>query len=566
MRKLLLELYAMNPDDEELREEYADMMLQLATDEMAGEQWADAAEHLSRVIEVMPTTHESWPSAVSRRITCLGHLGQYEAARQQYQTAAMRDAASQRRFASAYEDIVSNRLRFLIEDEQYDEALSEGQALLAIVPQSETALRCCINMSQTLKRDELFHHYAQLGYEAYPQEPYFIVKQAVSLQQQGRPSEALALLKKPITKDRTMLASAFSGISEDWAGQLLKNHMPDVALEVIDTALVHDARNRGLLYLKGVAYEHLKVYDKAYDYQHRYYEPSNAEQQEYYEHMRYLYFRGQKNRVDASYTYASYDTRQEPLISTGHLYSVATIAYSRLEKYDTYTAQVSYKGIDGYHTDEESESGGVGLELMAQWEHTFDHHWSGMASLAYSTRYFNKVGANVMASYSMDDGWTPSLRLGYRRTPKTYLYLGSGNVSQEKHNLFILTPAIEKSWERIKAGLTVDVTAMESSVYYNVGLKGKLFINDDNISSVALLTGFGSFPELTFFEQTALRTVSHTSALVGFDAQYLLTRNLYLGLSGSWNTCYNPYRSDDGTLRDAYRNIYSLTLQLHVAF
>jgi len=107
---------------------------------------------------------------------------------------------------------------------------------------------------------------------------------------------------------------------------------------------------------------------------------------------------------------------------------------------------------------------------------------------------------------------------------------------------------------------------MRSDIYYNVGMKGKLFINDDNISSVSLMAGIGSFPELNFFDQTALKELSHTNAMVGFDAQYLLTENLYLGLSGSWNTYYSPYRTLEGILVDSYRNIYSLTLQLHVAF
>jgi hypothetical protein len=144
--------------------------------------------------------------------------------------------------------------------------------------------------------------------------------------------------------------------------------------------------------------------------------------------------------------------------------------------------------------------------------------------------------------------------------------MAGGTATNKKHSLYIVTPAVEKSWDRIKASCNVDVTFMESSVYYNIGLKGKLFINDDNISSVSLLTGFGSFPELTFFEQTALQNLSHTNAMVGFDAQYLVTKNMYLGLSGSWNTYFNPYRDASRVYHDSYRNVFSITAQLHVAF
>ena len=572
MHKLLLELYAMNPKDEELQTEYSDMILKLAINEMAGEQWADAAQQLKRVLEIMPITNESWPAAVSRRITCLGHMGQYEEARLQYKEAAVKSPENSKRFASAYEDIVANRLHFLIEEENYDEALQEAQQLLEVLPKSEPALRCCINMSQTLKKDDLFQKYARQGYESFPNEPYFIVKQAISLQMQGRSTEALALLKKPIEKDRAMLDAAFTGISAEWAQQLLKVRMPDIALGVIDSALVYDAKNRELLYLKGLAYEQLKVFDKAYEYQRNYYVPNNAEQKEYYQHLRNLYFRGRKNRIDASYTYASYDAKQDNNASVNsHLYSVATVAYSRIDSINTYTAQISYKGIDGYYnTDEsypdENDAGGVGLEFMAQWERDFNHRWSGTVNFAYSTRFFNKIGTNIMAAYHMNHNWTPSLRFGYRRTPKTYLFMAGGTATNKKHSLYIVTPAVEKSWDRIKASCNVDVTFMESSVYYNIGLKGKLFINDDNISSVSLMTGFGSFPELTFFEQTALQNLSHTNAMVGFDAQYLVTKNMYLGLSGSWNTYFNPYRDASRVYHDSYRNVFSITAQLHVAF
>ncbi|MBQ7571362.1 MAG: hypothetical protein IJT19_03895 [Bacteroidaceae bacterium] len=583
--KVLEELYQRQPDDEELIEQYAALMLRLGSSEMEGEQWHDARQHLARALELMTPEQETWPATVSRQITVLGHLGLLDEARRLYRDAAAQASPENaRRFASAYEDIVANRLRLLVEEQNYETALRQAQALLEAVPGSDVALRCCINMSQTLRRDRLFWDYALQGYDTHPDDPYFIVKHALALQQQKRNAEALELLRPHLVAGdwtNPQLTTAHSGLADEWANELIKNHMPDLALTVLDSALVHDPNNKELLYTKGVAYEHLKEFAKAFELQNRNYEPSNAEQQEWYEHMRYLRFRGFKNRIDASYTTAYYDTKNDNIGSIAHLYSIASIAYSRLWRHDTFTGQVSYKGIDGYHIEStetdgdetavisDDESGGVGLEFMGQWEHTFNHHWSGMANLAWSTRYFNKFGANLSASYAARHGWTPTLKVGYRRTPETYLYLAAGQAlltQQEKLNLFIITPSVEKAWERIKLNGSLDLTAMQSGLYYNVGVKGKFFINEDNISSVSLLAGFGSFPELSFFDQTALQGVSHTNAMVGFDAQYLLTRNLYIGLAGSWNTCYDPYRLANGTLANHYRNIFSITAQLHVAF
>ena len=573
-RRLLQELYENQPDDEELKDEYTDMILELANMDLAQEQWADANLHLERAAGLMATDNEQWPATMSKRIVVAGRMGQYDEARRRYQQAAADDPANQPRYAAAYEDLMATHIRTLIEDEDFEGVLREGQALLSVLPKSEVALRSCINASQTLKHTERFYQYARQGYEAYPDNPYFIVKQAIALQQQGHPARALRLVTLTMTSDtdtyvNPQLISAYTGLSQEWAMELLKNHMPNIALSVVDSALVRDHDNRELLYTRGLICENLKKYGEAYYYQKRYYEPSNAEQPEYFQHMRYLRFRSLNNRIDATYTHAAYDTRSDALASRGHLYSVATMTYSRLLRHDTFTGQLSYKGIDGYHEDDEQEAGGVGLELMAQWDHTFNHRWSGMANISYSTKFFNKIGANVSASYAMDGGWTPSLRVGYRRTPESYLYLSAGSATErehEKYHLFIVTPSVEKSWERIKTTLNVDLSMLKSSLYYNVGLKGKLFLGDDNITSVSLLTGFGSFPELTFFEQTALRNVAHTNAMVGFDAQYLCAENLYLGLAGTWNTCYDPYLTSEGKLKDSYRNIYALTLQLHVAF
>ena len=570
--KLLTELYELNPEDEELHEAYATLMMQLVDADMNDELWADANMHLDRVLELLPDTADVWAAAVSRKIMVLGHLERYDDAQALCVESSRRSPANRRRFAWAYEELMASRLRFLVEEERYPEALTEAEALLEVVPESEAALRCAINMSQTLKKQDKYHEYAARGYAAYPGVPYFRVKQAIALQEQGSTAGALNLLKPADNDDEYMnpqLTAAHSGISQEWAGSLMKKHMPDVALEVIDTALVYDPENRELLYNKGLVYESQKQFADAYDYQSRYYEPSNAEQEEYMQHMRYLAFRSYRNRLDATYTHASYDSHYQTLASTGHLYSLASISYSRLSASDTYTGQINYKGIDGYHDDQTSDPGGVGLEFMGQWEHSFNARWSGMASLALSTQFFNKVSLNVGASYYMEQEWTPSIRLGYRLTPPTYLHLSGENkaaIRNDKLSLLILSPSINKAWERINVTANTDLTIMSGGLFYNVGLKGKFLLNNDNMSSVTFMTGFGSFPELTFFEQTALSDVSHTNAMVGLDIQYLLTHQLCLGITGTWNTCYNPYYNAAGTLVDSYRNIYTVSLQTHIVF
>jgi hypothetical protein len=160
-------------------------------------------------------------------------------------------------------------------------------------------------------------------------------------------------------------------------------------------------------------------------------------------------------------------------------------------------------------------------------------------------------------------------RFGYRRTPPTYLYLGGDNAGQAvkgSFNLFMLTPSAEMAWDRVSARLSTDFGLLQGGLYYNVGLRGTFFFKDNDTTSISLLTGFGSFPELSFFDQTALQNLSHTNTMVGFDARILISRQLALGLTGSWNTYFNPVSRPDGTILDSYRNIYSLAVRAQIAF
>lgn len=570
--KVLEKLYAVAPNDSDVIDEYADMMLTLTDHDLQTEQWREANDHINRVIPLMNPHNEKWAAVIARKINILGHLNDLDSVRYYYEMAVDTMPAQKERFAYAFEEVMANRLKYLIENEEYAEALALAQELLDINPDSEAALRTCINMSQTLGKKQMFQDYADLGYRKYPDSPYFIVKEAVALQQRGKNDEALAILRPDRYNDEYInpqLRNAFSGVSEEYAGLLLKEHMPEIAMERLDTALIYDPGNKELLYLKGVAYEHLKDFGKAWDYQTRYYNPSNAEQQDWQQHMRYLKWRSFKSHIDASYTAAYFDSSNDEISTVGHLYSIASVAYSYQTPKNTYTGQISYKARDGGYDEMEYNSGGFGLELMAQWDHEFTNRLSGFVNASYGTKYFNKIGANVGASYDIGNGWVPSLKLGFRYTAPSYIVdkEDAQHIDLRRYAIGILTPGISKNWGRLNASANVDLIGLSKGFYYNVGLKGKIFVNNDNVSSVGLLAGFGSFPELTFFDQTALTALSHTNAMVGIEGMYLITNNFAVTLNGNWNTYYYPVRLHlDEPLVDSYRNVFSINVGLHVAF
>ena len=570
---LLKELFAKNPLDGGLREEYIAMQLELANIDESQQDWEDAYDRITLASDVMDKGSDAWAAAISRRINLLGIMGRDEDARRLFGEASVDDPARRQRFASAYEDIISKKIKQCIENERYSAALILAENLLGTIYDSEVALRACINMTQTLKQKDQFYKYAQKGYEFYPDQPYFIIKQAVALQEQDRFAEALNILnpQKPgELYPSQQLINPYSGVTEDFAVMLIHNKMPDIAIQRIDMALEYDPDNTELKYLKGLAYEQLKEFKLAYDYQSRYYNPSNAEQRDWEEHMRYLRFRGNKNRLDLAYMSAFYDTRDENLASIGHMYSIASIGYAHLWKRHTLTLQTNYKASDGFNGLGGYESGGVGLEGILQWDVMLNHKWSMMVSGSYGTKLFNKFGANLSFTLDIGRGWDFTLKGAYRRTLPMYLYDHREDEwieGYDRHNLLMLSPAIEKSWERIKLSANIDLISLDiNNYYYNTTIKSKFFINEDNISSVGAMIGFGSFPELTYFDMSTMNGITNMNGMVGVDFTYLITKNLFIGISGAWNTYYNPEFMNDGYAVASYRNIYSVNASLHISF
>ena len=570
---LLKELFAMNPENGGLREEYVAMQLELANIDENNQDWEDAYDRLTVATEAMETGTDQWAAGIARRISLLGTMDRDDEAKDLFIQASGLDPSRTKRFGSVYEDIVNKKIKQFIEDERYLDAYYLAQELLGVIENSEVGLRAAINMSQTLKIKDQFYKFAQLGYDYYPEQPYFQIKQALALQEQNRYADALNILlpQKPGEMyPSQQLINPYAGVTEDFAIMLIHNKMPDIAIQRIDMALEFDPDNTGLKYLKGLAYEQLKEFELAYELQSKNYNPSNAEQREWEEHMRYLKFKSFKNHIDATYTTAYYDTRGEEIASVGHIYSLATLAYSHLWKKHTMTGQLSYKATDGYRGLGGYETGGIGLEALLQWDITLNRRWSMMASASYGTKLFNRFGANLQFGVDMGRGWGLSLKGAYRRTPALHLYDHSEGVwteGYERHNLFMISPGASKSWERINLNLNVDLISLDlKNFYYNTSLKGKVFVNEDNISSVGAIVGFGSFPELEYFDQTTMNGITNVNAVVGIEGVWLITKNLYAGLAGTWNTYYNPSFTPEGVAVDSYKNVYSINASLHIAF
>ena len=108
---------------------------------------------------------------------------------------------------------------------------------------------------------------------------------------------------------------------------------------MLDTALHYDARNKSLLYAKGLAYEKKKEYGLAYFYQQNY-EPSAAEHYAFNRHLKGLRYGMLRNEIGLEYLQSRYGDEDA-------IQSVATLQYSRKQPGNTYTGRVNYAGRNG---------------------------------------------------------------------------------------------------------------------------------------------------------------------------------------------------------------------------
>ncbi len=153
-----------------------------------------------------------------------------------------------------------------MQDGATNRAYYEAQRLLEVNPDSDLGLRYAINAAALLGKSEEFEHYAQIGAEKYPNDLFYKVKIAQSLDEKGEYDESLELLRGQLEDypDNPDVTGAYAASSEMYALDLIRDNDPEAAVAVVDSALVFDENNNSLLYTKGLAYEKMHRLDSAY--------------------------------------------------------------------------------------------------------------------------------------------------------------------------------------------------------------------------------------------------------------------------------------------------------------
>ena len=573
-QSLLKRIYELYPSNKDIAELYGRKLLQNANDEFSQGDYRNVVPHLEEVMKMGFMDAGELSSAKMKILSSYMKLKQYDTAKSYLEQIADATDEEKKLYASIYAEGLLELAKASAENEDYLSTLQTSEEILNLLPNNDDALRYAINASDAMNNDEKFRHYAELGYSFYPQTPYYIIKKAALLSKDGDKAAAHALLERALSGmgyDKN-LGNSFADISEGYATALIKENKPLEAINICNNALAYTPNNRSLNYTKGLAYEKMHVLDSAYYYQSKYADVSVIEAPEYNQHLKGLSYKAAKDRIDLEYTSISANSQSE---NSGHaktyLSSVASLTYSHANKRNTYSIQVNYKGVEGDLEELESDSrGGVGIQGIFQWDHSFNDKWSGYANVGLANKYFSKVTANINFARIFANDITANIKLGYRYLDDVLKYQYSEQDSLTKgvkssYSMFIATPGISKTWnERITASGQVDCILFDNTFYYNASAKCKMLLADDRVSSITAMAGIGSFPEMSLFDKgLATTSLSKTNTMVALEGQWLIARNLSIGLCGTWYTNYSP-KVVNGNLTAYYRNLYSINLQLHV--
>ncbi len=443
---------------------------------------------------------------------------------------------------------------------RYDESLVYVRRWLMHDPNNKLALQYAVNLALQTNQPEVVYAYAKQGNEMYPDELFFKIKLA---ENESLASENLPDLYTNLHNELRYapfnegLIRAFSKVSDDYAEQLIKNKMSQKSIYILDTALVYAPNDRTLKYRKGLAYEKLHVFDSAYYYQ-SFYEPSLLEYADFKQHLDYLKYKSYKNEAGVYCLVSRH----------GHDYAISsiyTLEYRRFQNKNTYTGRVNYAGRDK----------GKGFQIQGEWEHAWDEKTRTRIDLAGANKYFPLVAfnASIFRDFNVLGGIEAEGGLGYRYLPSdehlSDIVLGATKEMEKwRFNLrffnYMLNYKQGTYTYTEEDGITLVSTEPKTKWLFNISGSARYHISSSK-HFVLATAGVGTAPDVDLINYKLYDQFVGINTTVGAGYGRMLSKTVALDLLGTW---YNYYQVDGlpGNLSKIYRNLYTITVNLHVSF
>lgn len=317
----------------------------------------------------------------------------------------------------------------------------------------------------------------------------------------------------------------------------IKQKFYENALIYIDRALEIDpnAERDFFIYKKGIVYEMMGDYSKAYEYQKL---SLKADESELKDHVDYLLNKPLKNLIGINYLRAT--SGEENYVS-----GVAGLFYKRILEKNNYGLNVNYATRSG---------GDIGLQLKAEWAHIFSKTFYAQIDASYGNIYFPKFKVFGSAYKYLKHDWEAGLGVGITRIPtgKDFFNL-QGSLSKDLGDFWVNT--------------RVNILSNNGTIYNNLFAQARYNIND-NGDYVVAMASTGNAPQediTTSFQVNPFLT--YVNSMVGAGYKWNHKHKYTYGIQGNWYSFYMPDSTTDGVFTESTRvDQYHLLFTIQTKF
>ncbi|MBQ0057492.1 MAG: tetratricopeptide repeat protein [Bacteroidales bacterium] len=622
---LLEELSRKYPEDEDIAEEMAVLLLDETKELIYAQQYSEAIPKLEQIL-ALNVDNDIRNTAFRRLYNCYIQNHQYARAEQMlaqsdavkyysqiaslyndwgkpavaldflanaYRKCPEDDTKTRTGISDTYEEIALPYVRDLLAGNMVVEADKRLKEATEVCGNSAQILRYAITAAQRKGDTAAMSRYIAMGRQQFPDNTYFILKEAQMHHLSGDSKSTLseiAPLLSQYTGDSVLIAMYVES-SIEVAEDYLRDKQPDMALQVIGAALDIDPGNQELYYIQGRAYEQKKEWQLAFE-SYQKYKPGYGEVAEYKRHLDELLAHTLQNSILFEYQQARPGNED---IITGNAY----ITYSRkCNTRNTVSGSLAYAGRDGVADQGNTEltRGGTGVQATAGWEHSFTGRLTGKIEAAVASRYFPIVMARLGGSYELRNEWQLSAYASYRLL-RSYagLYgwqseiVGFDRITgdpiygdpeyvrvgwhESKKSMLQVGAGLSKTIEQFILSGEVSGLLFDNNIYFNTNAKMQFFPTEGNPSNIFAVAGIGTAPESSLIDRSMPVGFNKLNTFVGFGGLYFLNRNISLGLSGTWYTMLTQserltttYTVNDPYIREDYRNYFYIHANVKISF
>ena len=460
-----------------------------------------------------------------------------------------------------YDNISLDYVKRLTEAGAEKKAYNVSKNWTEKVPSSQNGLMCAVSTSEALEMYDETERFIAKGRELFPNEQFFVQKEAASLYRKKDYQGGMNLLESWVDSlsGNKELASACSANAEMRAEEYLKMKDADTALSIIKRAKNIDRNNQELLLLEGKAYEMKGDYKSAYATYSRY-KPETLWVKEYKRKLYGVQNRGYRNTISADVLSGWYSDGNRPN-------TIISAAYSRKMKRDyiTSTVNISCRNYDKGSSETITESGNTGAQLRIDWGHTFNERWATVLGVAASSSIFPTWLGQAGAFYTFPKDFELGLTVGYRKnyTPANIVL---SNKSGNMYNLRLSGNVYRDLW---RVNTNIDAFMLNKSMYFNLNSQFKYYPTYDRNTHILVSAGIGTAPEIDFVDKLMPGSFENLNASLGIGGVYMVSQNISLGLTASFHYFYNQSENNSETSDIAvtnYKNLYDIYAHIIFSF